>query len=979
MQTLFEWIQNILFGCIDVLEAIIERLDTSSVAEDCVDGSDGNDSYGSDAITDPEDGRAVESAPESPLKPESDDKPEVVPEFETIPDPGVDDGQEVVAVDGDAIPVPEASEPTVDELKQKYYNICHDLDDWVKQLDALKGIQSYPRFQCQKYADTPSPVHPSHSQPIRVPPIEYQSGGFTEERIFFKKLSSAEIQRLTNSSPKVITKSVSKSPPKERTKCRFPDCRFVTRRGQLGISEHVKEMHVNSVDTDTGSSSLHCPYPNCQYVTKSGHSLKKNLTKHIQRLHKIKSLNTVKPGFSGQQKGTTLLNKKKTLSCTYSGCHFSTIYGTHNLNRHVMSVHCKQHPITTGSVTPLKADIKVNNIGKSTKSGGKTTGAPLRCTKCSFMTRHGFAKLRNHMIIHNRELAFKCTQCDASFASNKPLFKHKRSVHKSTAPVRAAKRDYKNECDVCHQLFKWPSDMRRHRRKHEINDESKVETPNSRDAEDGQSVWYHECSHENCHFKTDRLGVLQKHVISHIVKKERDINTDEPIDTNTAIKSELVSDDNDANDVDMNHSYVTPFSESGDEGMSSPVKQEFESNEPKVPKTSFNEHQESGESSLLSSRMSLSTRLMKSLFKCDAKGCRFASDNYEDWIKHNDWHQSQENTRIKCIRCPKSYTKRKYLKAHQRLKHHISHDCEVCQQMFKSVPLLEQHMMSAHNMSPEDIRNLPTKTAKKSSPNTSTHKSSADPMLGSELMNMLSKQKPNQSTNDFYVSCPYVRCRKQFKLRALMAFHFNKTHKHIKNESLIHITDESCRCPECGQLYTNIGNMKRHHSLAHKNGAINGNQSEDIMPNINPEIFNTTFPSTEPTEPLSPQTNSYNCRRNGCGKWFDSVNSLRQHLSQEHNRRIESRESVPEVTVSVMPPQEDVPTGSPCLRCDICDLDMESTEELEMHFKYIHFADTEGAPGGYQLDAEQWLNIPSELTVETIVAQTDDNDMITID
>ncbi|CAG2172683.1 unnamed protein product, partial [Oppiella nova] len=535
----FNRIHGLSIECIDVLEAIIYRLDTSSVAEDCVDVSDGNDSYGSDAIADPEDGRAVESAPESPLKPESDDKPEVVSEFETIPDPGVDDGQEVVAVDGDAIPVPEASEPTVDELKQKYYNICHDLDDWVKQLDALKGIQSYPRFQCQKYADTPSPVQPSHSQPIRRPPIEYQSGGFTEERIFFKKLSSAEIQRLTNSSPKVITKSVSKSPPKERTKCRFPDCRFVTRRGQLGISEHVKEMHVNSVDTDTGSSSLHCPYPNCQYVTKSGHSLKKNLTKHIQRLHKIKSLNTVKPGFSGQQKGTTLLNKKKTLSCTYSGCHFSTIYGTHNLNRHVMSVHCKQHPITTGSVTPLKADIKVNNIGKSTKSGGKTTGAPLRCTKCSFMTRHGFAKLRNHMIIHNRELAFKCTQCDASFASNKPLFKHKRSVHKSTAPVRAAKRDYKNECDVCHQLFKWPSDMRRHRRKHEINDESKVETPNSRDAEDGQSVWYHECSHENCHFKTDRLGVLQKHVISHIVKKERDINTDEPIDTNTAIKSEL--------------------------------------------------------------------------------------------------------------------------------------------------------------------------------------------------------------------------------------------------------------------------------------------------------------------------------------------------------------------------------------------------------------------------------------------------------
>ncbi|CAG2117595.1 unnamed protein product, partial [Medioppia subpectinata] len=779
-------------------------------------------------------------------------------------------------------------------------------------------------------------------------------------------------------------------------------CRFRTSRGQLGIDEHTRLIHGNTpapttpsptaakpsaVERIEGSRGLHCPYTNCNYTTTSGKSLRANLQKHIKRTHRNKPFkgNTVKVNFgqkvgSTQQKISSFLKSKRIERCTFNGCDYTTIWGVGTLNKHLRAKHgvrsiaspkTESKPQAFGSPTRPKTQSVPNptqttSIAKrltALQSPVKTNGLPLRCTKCSFVTRNGFYKLKQHMAIHSRELPFKCTKCDASFGRPSDLTNHQKSYHKSVAvSTPQPKRNYQNKCTECSKVFRWPSDLKRH-----VLSSHKTSRPNTygRNATTFEDLKptiseQHTCPHDDCRFTTDDLDDLQKHVVMHYIKKEKGIKlSDIEIET-----SGTTSDNN----------YV--------------VKQEFGSNESK-PKSS----------------LSLSKRIMNSLFKCDEKDCDFSCNNSEEWVKHNDWHQSKEKPRFKCIRCQKSYSKHSQLKAHQRSKRHVSYDCEFCQEMFKTPNLRVQHMISAQHMSNGSDPHMTNTVVESKSPN--------NHMFGSELMNMLSKPQieTNPTNANYFAKCPYIKCRQKFKLRAVMTFHFNKCHKNIKDESLICLTEGMSRCPDCGQVFNKKSNMKRHRTKVHRNDTTREGTSllkpSTDMLTINPEIFNATFPSLSSSQSLDPQPNSYFCRRNGCGKWFDSPLRLREHLNAEHNREIKAKvealetesedlvddTSPEELEEGVLPedmeeegvsPEEAYDEDDHSTRCDICNVDLGSAQGLDLHFKYVHFqVSDESETIEESIKPLQPLADPTpevEQIFETIVPQSDDNyDMITLD
>jgi hypothetical protein len=295
----------------------------------------------------------------------------------------------------------------------------------------------------------------------------------------------------------------------------------------------------------------------------------------------------------------------------------------------------------------------------------------------------------------------------------------------------------------------------------------------------------------------------------------------------------------------------------------------------------------------------LTNRLMQSLLKtsvspqysCDAPNCSFTSNEAQLWIEHNDSH---ENKVYKCNRCKKSYPKQSKLEAHQRLKnHHIFYYClypncsqkfqtqqsltkhnnEVhknrsifetpvvsqvtfkcnyfdCKKSFAKDKYLKKHMRNVHN-----IRKL----AKKSTTNIINQSNGSNDETEANVSTFTSTD----------IKCAAIICCQTFESMSLMIQHFNKNHKQFDGNSvLIESLFASSQCSNCGLLFANQANMRRHKSLAHKQ--INSHTISNSM--------NETFGSTQ----------SYLCQRSGCGKWFDSAISLRQHLNLEHNKNISS-------------------------------------------------------------------------------------------
>jgi hypothetical protein len=114
--------------------------------------------------------------------------------------------------------------------------------------------------------------------------------------------------------------------------------------------------------------------------------------------------------------------------------------------------------------------------------------------------------------------------------------------------------------------------------------------------------------------------------------------------------------------------------------------------------------------------------------------------------------------------------------------------------------------------------------------------------------------------------------------------------------------------------------MRRHKTLAHKQ-----------TPSINNHTINTSLNSTYGL--LNP-TQSYLCQRSGCGKWFDSAISLREHLNLEHNKNISSANNSLYESVS----------DQSLTRCHVCAIDFIGLNDLSEHIKSVHPQQDEEMP-----------------------------------
>jgi hypothetical protein len=346
----------------------------------------------------------------------------------------------------------------------------------------------------------------------------------------------------------------------------------------------------------------------------------------------------------------------------------------------------------------------------------------------------------------------------------------------------------------------------------------------------------------------------------------------------------------------------------------------------------------------------LTNRLMQSLetsvipqYKCDAPNCSFTSNDAQLWIKHNDSH---ENKVYKCNRCKKSYPKQSKLEAHQRLKnHHIFYCCLYpnCSQKFESQQSLTKHNNEVHKnrsifetpvVSQESfkcnyfdckksfakdkylkkhMRNVHNirKVAKKSTTN-----------IAKETVNQFNEIEANVSTfSSTNIKCAAIICYQTFESLSLMIQHFNKNHKQLdQNSGLIDSLFSSSQCSHCGVLFANQANMRRHKSLAHKH--------------INNHTINTSLNSMNETYGSLNQTQSYLCQRSGCGKWFDSAISLREHLNLEHNKNISSANNSVYESVS----------DQSLIRCHDCRIDFIALNDLSEHMKSVHSQQDEEMP-----------------------------------